>query len=98
MLPQWSIHRDERHFADPESFVPERWADRSPASTRAYFPFGDGPRVCIGRQLALTEATLVLADVAREWTVEVPDPPTSLRPSITAQPRGPVEATLHRRN
>ena len=50
ILSQWMMHRDPRYFDDPDAFRPERWldglADRLPAG--AYFPFGDGPRRCIG--------------------------------------------------
>src|SRR4051812_49897578 len=55
---QWVVHRDPRWYDEPEAFRPERWADdlerRLPRG--AYFPFGDGPRICIGQQVAPAEA------------------------------------------
>ena len=57
-MSQWVIHRDPRFFDDPEAFRPERWADglakRIPRY--AYFPFGGGPRICIGNGFAMMEA------------------------------------------
>ncbi len=63
------IHRDPRWYDDPDAFRPERWADgllqRIPRY--AYFPFGGGPRICIGNSFALMEAALVLATIARRF-------------------------------
>ena len=83
---QWVVHRDPRWFEEPEAFWPERWADdlerRLPRC--AYFPFGDGPRICVGQQFALTEAVLVLATVARRYRLTlVSDEPLELVASIT---------------
>ena len=62
-MSQWVNHRDPRYFPDPESFRPERWLDglakRIPKY--AYYPFGGGPRVCIGNTFALMEAAIILA-------------------------------------
>jgi len=87
---QWVVHRDPRWFEEPEAFRPERWADdlerRLPRC--AYFPFGDGPRICVGQQFALTEAVLVLATVARRYRLTlVGDEPLELVASITMRPR-----------
>lgn len=62
-------HRDERFFPEPLKFDPERF---SPARERqipnmAYFPFGGGPHVCIGKTLAMMEMTIILAMIAREF-------------------------------
>jgi cytochrome P450 len=66
----WLAHRDARWWPDPLRFDPERWAREDPARPRsAYFPFGGGSRICIGEQFAWTEATLVLAALARRWAV-----------------------------
>src|SRR3989454_9126752 len=57
-MSQWVIHRSFRYFPDPEAFMPDRWADglakRLPKY--AYFPFGGGPRICIGGGFAMMEA------------------------------------------
>lgn len=70
MLPQWTLHRDPRFFDAPEAFDPDRWIEMDPNDTPAYFPFGAGPQSCIGGRLAMTEATLVLARVCRQFDLE----------------------------
>lgn len=71
----WVTHRDPRWFDDPLAFKPERWEDglakRLPKF--AYYPFGGGPRVCIGNQFALMEAVLVLATIARRFSLRTVD-------------------------
>ncbi|MFO0907823.1 MAG: cytochrome P450 [Isosphaeraceae bacterium] len=70
---QWLLHRDERYFADPLSYRPERWLDPAiEALPRyAYFPFGGGPRICIGNGFALMEATLLLATIAQRYRLDL---------------------------
>jgi cytochrome P450 len=57
-MPTWVIHRDPRFFAEPDRFKPERWSPEFTESLPkfAYFPFGGGPRVCIGNQFAMMES------------------------------------------
>ncbi|XP_057322620.1 cytochrome P450 9e2-like [Microplitis mediator] len=56
-VPVWSIHRDPQYFPDPDNFTPERFIGEAKDSlnTSAYFPFGVGPRMCIGNRFALLE-------------------------------------------
>ena len=89
-LTQWLVHRDGRWFDDPEVFRPERWDNdlikRLPRC--AYFPFGDGPRICIGNHFAMMEAVLILATIARRYRLSVePGQTLELLPSITLRPR-----------
>jgi cytochrome P450 len=99
-LVQYTSHRDERFFPRPLAFEPERWEGdllrRLPRF--AYFPFGGGPRLCIGNNFAMLEAVLLLATIAQRWRPQVA-PADEPRPqfSITLRPRGGVRATLHRR-
>jgi len=81
---------------DPERFTPERSANRPPF---VYFPFGGGPRLCIGNQFALTEAQLILATVAQRFALRlVPGHPVALEPLITLRPRHGLAMTLHPRS
>ncbi len=97
VMSPWVIHRDRRNFDDPEAFNPERWegdlARRLPRF--AYFPFGGGPRVCIGNRFAMMEAKLVLAVVARRFRFEVtPETKLTLLPSVTLRPRHGIRLRL----
>ena len=88
VLPQWVTHRSPDLWGAPDRFDPARWLDGRCASQHefAYFPFGGGARQCIGSHFALTEAHLVLATLAQEFTLElltdhfVGDPTFALRP------------------
>jgi cytochrome P450 len=97
VVPQWSIHRDGRHFEDPEAFDPDRWERRDPNDTPAYFPFSSGPHACIGRNFALSGATLVLARLVRDFDVDVPAGALDdLMVTPTLRPRGGIAATVER--
>jgi len=93
----WVMHRDPRWFEAPEEFRPERWEDglakRLPRF--AYFPFGGGPRQCIGNTFALMEATLVLATIAQRYRFRlVEGHPVVPLASITLRPRHGIRAVL----
>jgi len=99
-MAQWVVHRDPRWYDAPEEFRPERWEDdlwkRLPRF--AYFPFGGGPRQCIGNAFALMEATLILATVARKFRLRlVANHPVAPLASITLRPRYGVGVTLESR-
>jgi cytochrome P450 len=80
------VHRHPRLWRDPEGFDPQRFTDAPPRG--AYFPFGGGPRQCIGNGFAMMEAQLVLATIAQKVSLElVPGHPVELEPSITLRPR-----------
>jgi cytochrome P450 len=71
MIAPWVLHRHRRLWDRPERFDPARFLPGAPPPERcAYLPFGMGPRVCIGAQFALTEATLVLAAMIRAFHIE----------------------------
>ena len=91
LLSQWVVHRDPRWFPNPEGFDPERWRDgRAEAIPRfAYFPFGGGPRVCIGNHFAMMEAMLILAVVAQRFQLDLlPGQILELKPSVTLRQKG----------
>jgi cytochrome P450 len=99
-MPQWVIHRDARWFDDPLAFRPERWEDglakRLPRYV--YFPFGGGPRICIGNHFATMEAVLLLATIARRFRpVVTPGTVITPIPTMTLRPAGGVPAVLQAR-
>ena len=102
VISQWVMHRDARYFADPERFDPERWREDSPGRRNlpkfAYFPFGAGPRVCVGAGLALTESALVLATIMQRYRFSLAsDKPVEAFPSVTLRPKGGLTLRATRR-
>jgi cytochrome P450 len=100
VMAQWVVHRDTRWYEAPEEFRPERWEGdfirRIPRF--AYFPFGGGPRQCIGNSFAVMEAALILATVAQKYRLRlVPDHPVAPLASITLRPRYGVRVKLESR-
>jgi cytochrome P450 len=99
-VPQIRVHRDGRFYDEPEAFRPDRWTDgfEEALPEYAYFPFGGGPRHCIGMRFATMELKLVLATVLGAADVEpVGDPELSFDAGVTLRPATPVEATVRRR-
>jgi cytochrome P450 len=97
---QWVVHHDARWFEEPLSFHPERWLASEPKELPrfSYFPFGGGPRVCIGQHFALLEVALILARFAQEVRFErQPNAKLELAPVVTLRPKGPVEFVVRHR-
>ena len=97
---QWTVHRDPRWYDAPEEFRPERWAGdllkRLPRF--AYFPFGGGPRQCIGNSFATMEAALILATIAQRYRFRVVEGhPVVPLASITLRPRHGIRVVLEKR-
>lgn len=90
LVSQWVNHRDPEFFEDPLAFRPGRWLDGSTDGIPryAYFPFGGGPRQCIGKPFAETEGPLILASIARRYRLRYLDPheEVTLRPTVTLRP------------
>jgi unspecific monooxygenase len=99
MIAPWVLHRHRRLWPDPERFDPARFLPDAPVPDRCtYLPFGIGPRVCIGAQFALTEATLVLAAMIRTFHIErASAEPVSPVAIVTTQPDHPPLFRLARR-
>ena len=97
LMSQWIVHRDGRFFEQPLEFRPERWTeDRIRELPRfAYFPFGGGPRQCIGNTFALMEAVLVLAMIAQRYRCTLlPGHPVEPLPTFTLRPRFGIKAVI----
>jgi cytochrome P450 len=74
MMSPWVLHRHKLLWKDPDAFNPSRFMGEAPPAHRfAYMPFGAGPRVCVGAQLALTEACVVLAKMIQHFEVALAD-------------------------
>ncbi|AKQ69408.1 Cytochrome P450 family protein [Myxococcus hansupus] len=90
-VSQWVTHRDPRYFDAPDAFRPERWLseDATRRHKYVYFPFGGGPRFCIGAALAMMETVLITACVARRYRLELaPGCVVRPRPALALQPLG----------
>jgi cytochrome P450 len=101
LVSPWVAHRDGRFFDEPEAFRPARWLDEKikVLPRFAWFPFGGGPRVCIGSAFAMMEAVLVLAAVARRVRLDVvPGHPVEPFPSVTLRPRHGLRVTVSKRS
>ncbi|MCI0524175.1 MAG: cytochrome P450 [Acidobacteria bacterium] len=96
-MSQWVMHRDPRFFDQPEEFKPERWAGEQMKSLPryAYFPFGGGPRLCVGAAFAMMEATLILATIAQRFHLALaPGQTVTPFPSITLRPGNGVRVIV----
>jgi cytochrome P450 len=99
---QWRTQRDPRFFPEPERFDPERWRDDPVRSGKiprfAYFPFGGGPRVCVGAAFAMMEATLLLAMIQQKYHLEVvAGHPIEIFASVTLRPKYGIRVIPQRR-
>ncbi len=88
MIAPWVLHRHRRLWRDPDVFDPSRFLPGAPQPPRfAYLPFGAGPRVCVGAQFAMAEATLVLAALVQSFRIALLDDQEVMpKPIVTTQP------------
>src|SRR5467141_191421 len=101
-LLQWRTQRDPRFFPDPERFDPERWREDPVRSGKiprfAYFPFGGGPRTCVGASFAMMEATLLLAMIQQRFHLDtVAGHPIEIFASVTLRPKHGIRVIPQRR-
>lgn len=100
LFAQWVVHRDPRWFPNPEAFDPDRWEPQRVADLPryAYFPFGGGPRVCIGNHFAMMEAVLIMAMVVQRYHLELlPGERLELVPSVTLRAKRGMRMRVSRR-
>jgi cytochrome P450 len=100
LVSQWLAQRNPEHFAEPDQFRPERWAeDARPDPPRyAYFPFAGGPRACPGGAFAVHELLLAVpVIVQRVRLAPAPGQVVALAPSFTLRPRHGLRMVIHRR-
>jgi cytochrome P450 len=101
LVSQYVMHRDERYFKKPLVFDPQRWLpnEREGRPQFSYFPFGGGPRRCIGEGFAWMEGILLLATLGQKWKLRlVPHHPVALKPVITLRPKHGMKMAVIRRD
>ena len=99
MIPVQAIQADARRFPDPQRFQPERFAKQAPEIPRgAYFPFGAGPRVCLGQHLAMTEMGLLAALMLQRFEFSVCEDAPPPRPvlNVTLRPAQALRLAIKR--
>lgn len=94
---QWATQRDPRFFSDPDKFIPERWTEEFTNSLPkyAYFPFGGGPRACIGNYFAMMEIVLVMATIGQRYRLSLAsDEPVHVLPAMSLRPAAPIPVKI----
>lgn len=100
LMSPYLIHRDPRFYPEPERYLPRARAERPEAQQAGYtfFPFGGGPRACIGQHYAWLEGVLVLASIARHWRFTlVPGHRVETAQLINLRPKFGLMMRVHRR-
>ncbi len=100
LMAQAVMHFDARFWTNPDRFDPDRWTPEADAARPnfAYFPFGGGPRVCIGEQFAWMEVMLLLATLGQQWQMRLaPGQIIAGKPIITLRPKFGMRMVLTRR-
>ncbi|MGE7668785.1 cytochrome P450 [Peribacillus sp. NPDC097077] len=102
LLSSYVMHHNPEYFDQPESFIPERFENNylKTIPPFAYFPFGGGPRVCIGNHFALMEAVLVLACIAQQYRIKLAPDHHEVKPLplLTLRPKSGLRMIVEERN
>ncbi len=99
-MSPYVMHHNERYYPDPFRFDPKRWTPEAKEARPkfSYFPFGGGPRVCIGESFAWMEGVLALAAIGRKWRLRLaPSHKVEPQPIITLRPKHGMRMTVERR-
>lgn len=95
---QWVTHRDARYFDEPAAFKPERWTNGDPSPKYAYFPFGGGPRQCIGNYFAMMEVVLLMATIGQRVRFKLdPEHKVEVLPVLSLRPRDGIKVIIEPR-
>ena len=95
---QWVTHRDPRYFEEPDEFIPERWENSEQIPKYAYFPFGAGPRQCIGNYFAMMEVVLLLATIGQRFRFTLdPEHKVEVLPVLSLRPKNGIKVIIEPR-
>jgi len=100
MPSQWVTHRHPAYWDEPDEFRPERFLPgRVPKRPKfAYFPFGGGPRACIGNTFALIEGALILAALSQRFHFRpADDREVEMDTTFVLRPKGAVNLIVRKR-
>ena len=100
LASQYILHRDARFFPDPLQFDPERHTPESKVTRvrGSYFPFGMGPRQCIGEAFAWMEGMLILATLSQRWRLRHDERhKVQIEPLFTLRPKGGMQMIVESR-
>jgi len=98
LMSQWVMHRDMRYWDDPDDFRPERFESENERPRYAYFPFGGGPRLCIGESFAWMEGQLLLASIMQRFDFQLaPEANVEPEPLITLRLKHGLPVTIFQR-
>ena len=100
LMSQYVVHHRAEYFPEPFRFDPERWTTEARESRPqfSYFPFGGGPRLCIGEHFAWLEGVLVLAAIGQRWRMRLaPGHPVEMQPLVTLRPKHGMKMILESR-
>jgi len=84
------IHKHIDFWEDPETFNPDRFADNAGMKHKAYFPFGAGPRMCIGNNFAMYEMVLAVTEIIQQYKIKKKETPIEIKPLITLKPQNAI--------
>jgi cytochrome P450 len=101
LMSQYVVHHDPRFYENPEQFNPDRWTKEMKAKLPkfAYFPFGGGPRSCVGEPFAWMEGALIIARIAQLWNLSLAEKrKVELLPRITLRPKNGIKMKVTKRD
>jgi cytochrome P450 len=100
LISPYVVHRNRRYFSEPFAFDPQRWTPETQAALPpfAYFPFGGGPRQCIGKEFAHMEGLILIATLAQQWQMRpLPGHPVEPQAAMTLRCKHGLPVTLVKR-
>ena len=97
IVSPWLVHRNQKAWEQPLQFLPDRFEAGTPQL--GYIPFGAGARLCIGRDMAILEGSMILAQLTQHWNIEaIHSSKVPVDASVTLRPVGGMPVRISRRN